>query len=115
MTSTGGFNLLLLEFKANISFLHGGESHEVGRVSVDGRTHGIEASVSDPILEPEDLKGVGQGFYAVLLQVVMLDMSLDMEGNILVESEAALLAVVAERLKLGHDGRPGRYQLLSTQ
>jgi hypothetical protein len=38
-----------------------------------------------------------------------------MEGNILVKSEATLLAVILKRLKLGHDSRAGRNQLLATQ
>jgi hypothetical protein len=45
-------------------------------------------------LEPEDLELFGQGVYTVLLQVIMLDMSLDMEGNVLVKGKAALLAII---------------------
>ena len=37
------------------------------------------------------------------------------EGNILVEVEVPSIAVIRERLKSGHDGTPGRHQLLAAQ
>ena len=37
------------------------------------------------------------------------------EGNILVEVEVPSVAIVRERLESGHDGTPGRHQLLAAQ
>ncbi len=115
LTSKGRVGLFLLELKAHLGFLHSREGHEADRIRINGCPNGIEALVSDPILEPEDVQRVGQGVNPVLLQVVMLDMSLVMEGNVLVKGKATPLAIKAERLELGHDGRAGCNQLLAAQ
>ena len=96
MTSTGRVSLFLLEVEAHIGFLHGSEGRKIGRRGIDRCAYCLKALVDDPFLKPEDLESLGQWVYPVLLQVIMLDMSLDMEGNILVEGKTPPLAFKAE-------------------
>ena len=101
--------------EADISFLHGSEGRKISRRRINGCTYCLETLVDDPPLEPMDLEGLSQWVYSVLLQVVMLNMSLDMEGNVLVERKTTPLAFKAETLEFGYDGCAGCYQLLATQ
>ncbi len=113
MASFGRFSCLLRELEVHISFLHGGEGHVVCGSGEDRGPNCAEALVSNALLEPKDLEALGKGVNTVSPKVIVGVVSRHMEGYILVEVEVPPIAIVLKRLESGHDGAPGRHQLLA--
>ncbi len=108
-----GWVLSMLEL--NVSIFHRVKVSKIGTVSIDRRLHCIKGGIPDLILEPEGLKVLRKRHNPVLLEVYMLVMLLNVKVHVLVKIEVLAVSLISEGLQSGHNGVPGRDNLLSAK